>query len=61
MSSPESTQNASTPKNNVSSLGELATLDHFLRLQQSQAEYLAWLEANEQTAGLDGYMYRQIR
>lgn len=45
----------------VSTLEELAALENFVRLQQSQAQYLEWLEINEQTAGLDGYIYKQIR
>ncbi|WP_303673977.1 hypothetical protein [Vampirovibrio chlorellavorus] len=42
-------------------LMELAALENFVRLQQSQAQYLEWLEANEQKAGLNGYIYKQIR
>ncbi len=45
----------------ASTLEELAALENFIRLQQSQAQYLEWLEANEQKAGLDGYIYKQIR
>lgn len=45
----------------ASTLEEVAALENFVRLQQSQAQYLEWLEANEQKAGLDGYIYKQIR
>ncbi len=51
------------PANNAASSPpvEMAALENFIRLQQSQKEYLVWLEANEKKAVLDGYVYRQIR
>jgi hypothetical protein len=39
----------------------LVTLDNFVRLKESQQEFLAWLEATEQKAEIDGYTYRKIR
>lgn len=42
-------------------LSDLASLDNFVKLQQSQAEYLAWLEKQERISNLDGYIYRQVR
>lgn len=61
MRSQKPTEQPSTLKVISPGLGDLAALDNFVRLQQSQVEYLAWLESNEQKAGLDGYIYRQIR
>lgn len=43
------------------SLEEKAALESFVRLQQSQAQYLEWLELHEKKSGLDGYIYKQIR
>jgi hypothetical protein len=40
---------------------EVASLENFVRLQQSQSEYLAWLEANEKRPEMDRYFYRKIR
>ncbi len=56
---PYSHRQASAPL--ISPLEELAALENFVRLQQSQAQYLEWLEAHEQTARLNGYIYKQIR
>lgn len=40
---------------------ETASMENFVRLQRSQAEYLTWLEANEKKPEIDGYIYRKIR
>lgn len=61
MSNPESPQNTAPLKKAPPLQSELAALDNFVRLQQSQAEYLAWLDVSEKKAALDGYIYRQIR
>jgi hypothetical protein len=61
MSNSESTPNTAPLKKAPSLQNELAALDNFMRLKQSQAEYLLWLEASEKKEELDGYTYRQIR
>lgn len=43
------------------SLSDTAALDNFMRLQQSQEEFLAWLNTNERLAVVDRYNYRKIR
>lgn len=40
---------------------ELAVLDHFLRLHQSQWEFLAWLNATEAKCNVGRETYRKIR
>lgn len=61
MSGQEPIQHPVTLENHPHSLGDMAALENFMRLQRSQAEYLAWLEASERKTGLDRYIYRQIR
>jgi len=43
------------------SLSDTAALENFVRLQQSQEEFLAWLNTNERLAVVDRYNYRKIR
>lgn len=61
MSSQDPTPSLSSLEKHSPVLSDLAALDNFVRLQQSQAEYLAWLENKERKTDLDGYIYRQIR
>jgi hypothetical protein len=51
---PSQQADAATPQ-------ELASMDNFVRLQQSQLEFMAWLDATEKTAEIDRYTYRKIR
>ncbi len=50
---------SSTPK--AVTIADSAAMVNFARLQLSQAEFLAWLDASEQTADVDRYIYRKIR
>lgn len=43
------------------SLEDMAAVENFVRLRQSQEEYLAWLEATEKKPEVDRYIYRKIR
>lgn len=38
-----------------------ASLENHLRLQQSQEDFLKWLEANEVRKEIDQYAYKKIR
>lgn len=60
MSSESSKQSASQSSPSVS-LSDLAAVENFLRLRQSQEEYLAWLESCENKPDVDQYSYRKIR
>lgn len=42
-------------------LADTSALENFVRLQQSQEDFLAWLNASEQLAVVDRYNYRKIR
>lgn len=61
MSSQEPTPLRPSLEKHAPILSDLSPLENFVRLQQSQAEYLAWLESKEKKADIDGYVYRQIR
>jgi hypothetical protein len=43
------------------SLSDMAAVENFLRLRQSQEEFLAWLESCEKKPHVDQYIYRKIR
>lgn len=38
-----------------------AALARYLKLQQFQSDYLAWLQASEKHPDMDPYFYREIR
>jgi len=46
---------------NTLTLNDSASLENHVRLQQSQSEFLDWLNTNEQLAVVDRYSYRKIR
>jgi hypothetical protein len=48
-------------KHSGATKSEIAAMENFVRLQKSQAEYLAWLEACEKKPEVDRYIYRKIR
>ena len=58
-------ETTSTPQPLASSVAimqsEQMRMRHFLNLQQSQAEFLAWLESSEKKVSIDSYIYRKIR
>ena len=43
------------------SLEQGASLENHLRLQQSQADFLKWLEDNEIRQDIDQYVFKKIR
>jgi|GEM_PF-2910090 len=55
---PKQTINLAPPR---LSLEDMAAVENFVRLRQSQEEYLAWLEASENKPEMDRYSYRKIR
>jgi hypothetical protein len=42
-------------------LADVAAMENFVRLRQSQEAYLAWLKAGENKPDMDCYIYRKIR
>lgn len=52
--------NGSQPAN-ATAASDNAAMENFVRLQQSQTEFLAWLNTNEKLAIVDRYNYRKIR
>ena len=53
--------NAQSSTPTAATTADSAAMVNFARLQLSQAEFLAWLDANEQSAEVDHYNYRKIR
>jgi hypothetical protein len=51
----------STLHTSTATLEENAAIENFVRLQQSQTEFLDWLNTNEKLAIVDHYTYRKIR
>ena len=51
----------SQPAPNTVTIADTAAVENFVRLQQSQTDFLAWLDTNEQQAVVDRYNYRKIR
>lgn len=60
---PDSPQSAPVQPHPVAleALETEALLESYVRLQQSQVEFLAWLDATEHEAEIDRYIYRKIR
>lgn len=54
-------QNAQLDEAQQAVLAQQAAAENFMRLQQYQSEYLAWLEVSEKKAGMDRYVYKKIR
>lgn len=48
-------------KRNSLTLEQGASLENHLRLQQSQEDFLKWLEDNEVRQDIDHYAYKKIR
>jgi hypothetical protein len=49
------------PQIPTSAMADTAALENFVRLKQSQTDFLAWLDTSEQQASVDRYTYRKIR
>ncbi|HEY9745236.1 MAG TPA: hypothetical protein V6C99_03350 [Oculatellaceae cyanobacterium] len=48
-------------KREMISLEQGAALENHLRLQQSQEDFLKWLEASEMRQDIDQYAFKKIR
>jgi hypothetical protein len=48
-------------KQDVMAIEQSASLENHLRLQQSQEDFIKWLEASEVRHEIDQYSYKKIR